>query len=83
MWALTKGNRNKSVGMDGVSHKLLVEICRREEGRKGLLSWFNGILQGDPMPEEWSSVVMILLPKVGNARRAGGVAPNLPQLCSV
>ena len=42
--AMVKGKKNTCVGLDGVPHELLHELCQHEQGRQRLLAWFNGML---------------------------------------
>ena len=61
--SLGKGKRGKSVGVDGVSLELLQGLCQQSEGRRALLHWFNRLLHGETMPEDWLMSLMVLLPK--------------------
>ena len=63
--ALGKGLMKKAVGADQVSHELLVEIGRDEQGSALLLEWFNKLLHAqEELPEDWSTTIMIILPKI-------------------
>ena len=62
--ACARGIRGKSVGTDGIPHELLVYVVQHCEGGPKLLEWFNRILETGIMPDDWSEVVMIILPKI-------------------
>ena len=73
--AADKGKMGKSLGPDGVPHELIRELALHPEAGPLLLEWYNGILRPGEMPEDWSSVVMIVLPKVAAPRQASEVRP--------
>ena len=62
--ALAKGKSGKSVGIDGVSLELLRAIVEQEEGIVQLTTWFSSILHSGILPSDWSSTLMVLLPKL-------------------
>ena len=39
-----QGEEGKRVGLDGVPHDLLQQVCQHPDGREGLLAWFIDIL---------------------------------------
>ena len=61
--ALGRGKRGKSVGIDGVSLELLQGVCEQAADRMALLKWFNLLIHGGTLPEEWLQSIMILLSK--------------------
>ena len=73
--ACARGGRGKSVGADGIPHKLLVYVAQHHEGGPKLLAWFNRILETGIMPSDWAEVVMIILPKITRPKEAKHVRP--------
>ena len=61
---LRKGKRGVAVGADKVSLELLLKLASTPEGEGKLLRWFNRLLHGEePLPKDWGTASMILLPK--------------------
>ena len=60
-----KGKRGVAVGTDKVSLELLLKVASTPEGEEKLLRWFNRLLHGEePLPKDWGTASMILLPKI-------------------
>ena len=74
--ALDKGKKGVAVGPDRVSHELLLKLASTPEGEDKLLCWFNRLLHGkEPLPQEWNTTAMILIPKVAKPEDPKQVRP--------
>ena len=73
--ATHKGRTGRAVGVDGIPHELLVKVAEHETQGPKLLEWLNEILATGVMPSDWSSVIMIILPKIGQPKEAKQVRP--------
>ena len=73
--AADKGKLGKAVGPDGVPHELLRQMAYHEEVGPVLLAWYNKMLRTGELPKDWSSVIMVVLPKVANPSQAKEVRP--------
>ena len=61
---LAKLKPNKNVSHDGVSTELMIAVMQQDAGRHALLKWYNSILHSEVIPDDWSQVLMVLIPKV-------------------
>ena len=73
--AVDKGKLGKALGPDGVPHELLVQVAYRESAGPQLLEWYNGILRTSILPYDWSSIVMVMLPKISQPVLAKQLRP--------
>ena len=72
---LRKGNRRVAVGADKISHELLIKIANSEEGENKILRWFNRLHGDEPLPQDWNTATMILIPKVTHPEEPKHVRP--------
>ena len=75
--ALGQGKKAKSVGPDGVNLELLQSIAGDEQGKRGLLTWYNRILHSEDIPPRWHDSLLLLLPKCSSpqdAKQTRGIA---------
>ena len=73
--AVKQGKMGKSVGMDHVSQQLLVAIVRSPGGLQSLTDFYNRVLMGHAIPQDWDNVVFSLLGKVPQPRSAEQLRP--------
>ncbi|CAE7550167.1 unnamed protein product [Symbiodinium necroappetens] len=60
---VNKGRNGRAVGLDLTSYELVKELCKNTTSEGSLLAWMESIRMGAPVPEEWLTTIITLLPK--------------------
>ncbi|CAE7866414.1 unnamed protein product [Symbiodinium sp. KB8] len=60
---VNKGRNGRAVGLDLTSYELVKELCKDTTSEGSLLAWMESIRMGAPVPDEWRTTIITLLPK--------------------
>ena len=60
---VSKGKNGRAVGLDLTSYELVKELSKDAASEGSLLAWMESIRLGAPVPKEWVTTIITLLPK--------------------
>ena len=72
---VSKGANGKAVGLDLTSYELVKELCKDPVSEQSLLMWMESIRMGAPIPNEWLTTIITLLPKVPKPESPSDLRP--------